>query len=72
MSAPIPLRQDFDASQLRGLARRSKDGPQARRLLYRVPEILTLGRFPDARESDSRRRTEEVRHVGSDTVTPGF
>jgi 2-polyprenyl-6-methoxyphenol hydroxylase-like FAD-dependent oxidoreductase len=41
-------------------------------LLYRVPEILTLGRFPDARESDSRRRTEEVRHVGSDTVTPGF
>src|SRR5262249_12048393 len=27
------LRQDFDASQLRGLARRSKDGPQARRLL---------------------------------------
>jgi hypothetical protein len=41
-------------------------------VLYRVPEILTLGRFPDARESDSRRRTEEVRHVGSDTVTQGF
>src|SRR5262245_30018588 len=33
MSAPIPLRQDLNASQLRGLARRSKDGPQARRLL---------------------------------------
>ena len=33
MSAPIPLRQDFDASELRGLSRRSKDGPQARRLL---------------------------------------
>ena len=33
MSAPIPLRQDFDESELRGLARRSKDGPQARRLL---------------------------------------
>jgi transposase len=33
MSAPIPLRQDFDASQLRGLARKTKDGPQARRLL---------------------------------------
>src|ERR1700739_2452017 len=29
MSAPTPLRQDFDASQLRGLARKSKDGPQA-------------------------------------------
>jgi len=33
MSAPIPLRQDFDASQLRGLAKKTKNGPQARRLL---------------------------------------
>src|SRR5512139_4248221 len=33
MSAPIPLRRDFNASLLRGLARRTKDGPQARRLL---------------------------------------
>src|SRR5262249_61391258 len=33
MSAPTPLRQDFDASQLRGLARKTKDGPQVRRLL---------------------------------------
>src|SRR5438445_6337428 len=33
MSAPIPLRWDFDASQLRSLARRTKDAPQARRLL---------------------------------------
>src|SRR5205807_6580135 len=33
MSAPTPLREDFDASQLRGLARKTKDGPQARRLL---------------------------------------
>ena len=30
---PIPLRSDFDASQLRALARKTKDGPQARRLL---------------------------------------
>src|SRR3712207_7612990 len=30
---PIPLRSDFDATALRGLARKSKDGPQARRLL---------------------------------------
>jgi transposase len=30
---PIALRSDFDAAALRGLARRSKDGPQARRLL---------------------------------------
>jgi transposase len=33
MAAPIPLRGDFNASQLRGLARKTKDGPQARRLL---------------------------------------
>jgi hypothetical protein len=33
MSAPTPLRQDFDAPQVRGLAMKTKDGPQARRLL---------------------------------------
>src|SRR3954453_16702014 len=33
MSVPIPLRVDFDAVQLRGLARKTKDGPQAQRLL---------------------------------------
>lgn len=33
MSIPIPLRGDFNAAQLRGLAKKSKDGPQARRLL---------------------------------------
>jgi transposase len=30
---PIPLRSDFDAVQLRVIARKAKDGPQARRLL---------------------------------------
>jgi transposase len=30
---PIPLRTDFDASALRSCARKTKDGPQARRLL---------------------------------------
>ena len=30
---PIPLRTDFDAFQLRAIARKAKDGPQARRLL---------------------------------------
>ena len=30
---PIPLRTDFDADALRRIARRSKDGAQARRLL---------------------------------------
>jgi transposase len=33
MAAAIGLRKDFDAKALRVLARRSKDGPQARRLL---------------------------------------
>src|ERR671938_1257764 len=30
---PVPLRTDFDAAALRAIARRTKDGPQARRLL---------------------------------------
>ena len=30
---PIPLRSDFDSGQLRRCARRTKDAPQARRLL---------------------------------------
>jgi transposase len=33
MSVPIALRRDFNAAQLRGLAKKTKDGPQARRLL---------------------------------------
>src|SRR6202521_192326 len=33
MAIPVALRGDFKASQLRGLARKAKDGPQARRLL---------------------------------------
>src|SRR5262249_12412254 len=40
--------------------------------LYRVPEIVTRGRFPDGGESDSTWRTQEDRHVGSDTIAPGF
>ena len=33
MSVPIPLRVDFKAAQLRGIAKKTKAGPQARRLL---------------------------------------
>src|SRR5215813_10501674 len=36
-----------------------------RNTLYRVPEIVTRGRFPDGGESDSTWRTQEARHVGS-------
>ena len=33
MSAALGLRGDFDAARLRGIAKQTKDGPQARRLL---------------------------------------
>jgi hypothetical protein len=33
MAIPVSVRGDFKASQLRALARKTKDGPQARRLL---------------------------------------
>ena len=33
----VLLRGDFDASQLRSLARKAKDGPDARRLLTLAP-----------------------------------
>src|SRR5262249_26088432 len=40
--------------------------------LYRVPEIVTRGRFPDGGESDSTWRIQDARHVGSDTLAPEF
>jgi transposase len=33
MAVPVPLREDFDAARLRGVAKKTNDGPQARRLL---------------------------------------
>src|SRR5437016_3419321 len=56
MSAPTPLRQDFDASQLRGLARKTKDGPQARRLLAlaAIYDGATAPRRPRSAVSDFR------------------
>ena len=33
MSTPVALRSDYDATRLRSLARRAKDGPQTRSLL---------------------------------------
>ncbi len=33
MAAAVPLRSDFDAAQLRALAKRSRDPDQTRRLL---------------------------------------
>ena len=46
---PVPLRTDFSADALRVIARKAKDGPQARRLLalaaiYEgVPELKRPG-----------------------------
>src|SRR6185436_15795838 len=49
MSAPIPLRRDFGASQLSGLAKKTKDGPQARRLLlHRFAVDLQAGGISNA------------------------
>jgi transposase len=39
---PIPLRADFNASEVRAAARRSKDAPQSRRLLA-IAEIYSGG-----------------------------
>src|SRR4030081_3134438 len=33
MGVPVSLREDFDVGRLRGLAKRTPDGPQVRRLL---------------------------------------
>jgi hypothetical protein len=62
MSAPIPLRQNFDASQLRGLARRRKDGPQTRRLLALAAIDCDTKSGSPARLV-SARRTNRGRHA---------
>ena len=47
---PIPLRTDFDARMATAAASRSKDGPQARRL-------LALAAIYDGRTAARRRRS---------------
>ena len=47
MGRAIALRDDFDGQDLRHLAKRSKDGPQSRRLLA-LAEIYDGGRRTDA------------------------
>jgi hypothetical protein len=72
---PIPLRADFNAQTARAAAKRSKDGPQARRLLalaaiYEGDEGATRERnnptrrqrgCPAARRSTSEARTGSPR-----------
>ncbi len=47
MAAPVPLRDDFRASQLRSLARKTRDANQSRRLLA-LAEIYDGGSRSDA------------------------
>ena len=54
----IPLRTDFDASGLRAWAKKTKDGPQARRLLA-LAAIY-----------DGATRTEAAARSTSTTTTP--
>jgi hypothetical protein len=63
MSAPIPLRRDFDASQLRSLAWRTNDGPQARRL-------LALAAICDPSIHLAGRSRIQLRHLERRTVVP--
>ncbi len=39
----VLLRGDFDATQLRGFAKKTKDGPQARRLLALAADFRSSG-----------------------------
>ena len=41
---PVPIRSDFDALQLRTIARKTKNGPQARRLLALASSRHNSGR----------------------------
>ena len=49
---PIPLRPDFDASALRSFAKKTKDGPQARRLLALAAVYEGASRTEAARIGD--------------------
>ena len=69
MSAPIPLRQDFEASQLRGLAKKSKDGPQARRLLA-LAATPEYPQDPRAWKCSSQRRPKSIQHAVQGTGLP--
>ncbi len=43
MAAAVGLRDDYEAGALRAAAKRSKDGPQARRLLARLSQLEQVG-----------------------------
>ena len=69
MSAAIGLRGDFDVDPVRAAAKRSKDGPQARRLLA----LAAIYDGADARRSgeDWRRRIAGCSRLGGQVQRAG-
>jgi len=65
---PIPLRADFDAQMVRASARRSKDGPQARRLLA----LAAILRRREAHRGGEDRRGDASNHsrLGDEVQRP--
>ena len=60
---PIALRSDFDAEMVRVAAKRSKDGPQARRLLALA--AIYEGGLPQRGGQDRRRDAPDRSRLGS-------
>ena len=58
---PIPFRSDFTAAQVRAAARKTKDGPQARRLPVSVFEAAFTGLAHSS--SAAWRLTARTRHA---------
>jgi len=65
MSVPVPLRGDFEAGQLRGLAKKTKDGPQARR-------FLALAAIYDGATGIPNDPLDNVYHHGISAIAPIF
>ena len=65
MSVPIPLRVDFEAVQLRGLARKTKDGPQARRFLALAAIYDGAKRTGQRRSAGSGFKSSGIGYCGS-------
>ena len=65
---PLPLRGDFDASQLRRFARRTKDGPQARRLVGSGSDLRRGD--PDRGSQDRRRDAADRAGLGGEVQRP--
>ena len=60
---PIPLRADFDATELRGEAKKSKDGGQARRLVALAAIYVGSTRTEAAKIRDALAETRDFEGV---------